>query len=223
MSSWHLLADTSIYKWCHIRSQSEHRRVSQRKKIHKGIGLRLPTISAPDVLVRVISARMFHHRNILAHTAFGAADISANGGNFQHEKFLAQEHFATAIFWHHGRSVTFRHMHVFNMGNFWHGDISAQEFSAPGLDFPEAPGRVILYPPQITVLSPHNSEVKYLARIWTSGKYWGLWNEGINGSCSVSNPDQNSDLWNCKPPWTHEPWCQISKETMCPRYVKLVQ
>ena len=31
--------------------------------------------------------------------------------------------------------------------------------------FPEAPGRVILYPPRITVLSPHNSEVKYLARI----------------------------------------------------------
>ena len=134
MSGWHLLADASVCKWCHIRSQLEHSRVSQRKKIHKGIRLRLPTISAPDVLVRVISARMFHHRNILAHTAFGAADISANGcsnietfwhGSFLHGEFSAREIFGTGTFWHRDILASWTFCYIPSHARFQHGEFSA--------------------------------------------------------------------------------------------------
>ena len=39
---------------------------------------RLPTISEPEILARVILARMFHHENILARATFGPVDVLAD-------------------------------------------------------------------------------------------------------------------------------------------------
>ena len=56
-----------------------------------------------------ISALMFHHRNILAHAPFHAADVPADGhfntGTFQHGDFLAQGLFGTRIFQHRNISA----------------------------------------------------------------------------------------------------------------------
>ena len=66
---------------------------------------------------------MFQHGNISTWGIFGI-------GNFQHEEFLAQEHFGTGIFWQLGRSVTCT---FFNMGTCRHGDIWAQGFLPLGI------------------------------------------------------------------------------------------
>jgi hypothetical protein len=71
------------------------------------------TISAPEILARVISAWMFHHGNILAHAQFRAEDLPASFqqmdvstqerfdmGTFRHEEFLAHEHIGIRKFWH---------------------------------------------------------------------------------------------------------------------------
>ena len=62
------------------------------------------TILAPKISARVISAWMFHHRNILAHAQFGAVDLPADGcfntGTFRHGDFLAWAIFGTRKSWH---------------------------------------------------------------------------------------------------------------------------
>ena len=66
---------------------------------------------------------MFHHRNILAHAPFSAADVPADGlfntGTFRHRVFLARGIFGTRNFRHLNISAqgyfgtwTFRHMDI---------------------------------------------------------------------------------------------------------------
>ena len=75
----------------------------------------LPTISAPEILAIVISARMFHHGTISASAPFGTLDVPADG-SFNTGTFLHGEFSTWGIF----SKGTFRH------GAFRHMDISVQ-------------------------------------------------------------------------------------------------
>ena len=115
--------------------------------------LGLPTILTPEISAGVISARMFHHGNILACSLFGTADIQAhacvstqehfNMGTLRQGDFSARVIFGTEtfrLFQHRGCSVTcmfghwnFSAWRFYSIGNFWYGDISPPGFSALGI------------------------------------------------------------------------------------------
>ena len=69
---------------------------------------------------------MFHHRNILAHAPFGAADVPADGcfntGTFWHGDFLAWGLFGTRNFRH--RNISARGH--FGTWTFWHSSTGAK-------------------------------------------------------------------------------------------------
>jgi hypothetical protein len=91
---------------------------SRLVSIMKGIRYNwLPTISAPNISARVISAQTFHHRNISAHVRFGPVDIPAHGHFVSVDQVSVQGLFGKGTFWHKDFLAPW---------TFQHGDISAR-------------------------------------------------------------------------------------------------
>ena len=90
-------------------------RAGGRSENLKGASNRLPTISAPNISAREISAQTFHHRDISARARFSPVGVLAYG-HFVSVDVSVQELFGTG---------TFRHKDFSAPWTFWHRDISA--------------------------------------------------------------------------------------------------
>ena len=95
---------------------------------------------------------MFQHGNISTWGIFGI-------GNFQHEEFLAQEHFGTGIFWQRGHFSTwglvgtesFRHRDFWHLEFWWLGFFGTLTILTPLI------GPIYTYKDLMQVLLPKHS------------------------------------------------------------------